>query len=239
MDLLHVIRDPLIECTHRGHAAVWRHGDGLVTGWGDVTGRILPRSAMKMMQALPLVESGAARAAGLSDIRLALSCASHRGRGDPHRHGHVVAGRSRAVRARSALRSADALGRGSAPCHDPRPWRAGPAAQQLFGQTYRFPDPVEASPRRARISRDRPSRAAGNPHRGRGADGGDLRQLRHRRLFRSELRAVTGRLRARPRGLRGLRGHRRRAWRCHVTARVRDDGPSPIRFGRRGYLHPA
>lgn len=79
VDLLHVIRDPLVECTHRGHAAVWRHGDGLVTGWGDVTGRILPRSAMKMMQALPLVESGAARAAGLSDIRLALSCASHRG----------------------------------------------------------------------------------------------------------------------------------------------------------------
>jgi len=78
-DLLHIIRDPLVECTHRGHVAVWRHGDGLVAGWGDVTGRILPRSAMKMMQALPLVESGAADAAGLSEVRLALACASHQG----------------------------------------------------------------------------------------------------------------------------------------------------------------
>jgi L-asparaginase II len=34
---------------------------------------------MKMMQALPLVESGAADAAGLSDQRLALACASHKG----------------------------------------------------------------------------------------------------------------------------------------------------------------
>jgi L-asparaginase II len=34
---------------------------------------------MKMMQALPLVESGAADAAGLSEVRLALACASHQG----------------------------------------------------------------------------------------------------------------------------------------------------------------
>lgn len=78
-ELVRIIRNPLVECVHRGHVAVWHHDGGLVAAWGDVTARILPRSAIKMMQALPLVESGAADAAGLSDIRLALSCASHKG----------------------------------------------------------------------------------------------------------------------------------------------------------------
>jgi L-asparaginase II len=78
-ELVRIIREPLVECVHRGHVAVWHHDTGLIAGWGDVSGRILPRSAMKMMQALPLVESGAADAAGLSEVRLALSCASHKG----------------------------------------------------------------------------------------------------------------------------------------------------------------
>ena len=40
---------------------------------------ILPRSACKILQALPLVESGAADAAGLGTAQLALACASHSG----------------------------------------------------------------------------------------------------------------------------------------------------------------
>lgn len=40
---------------------------------------ILPRSSCKMIQALPLIESGAAEAFGLSEAQLALSCASHNG----------------------------------------------------------------------------------------------------------------------------------------------------------------
>jgi L-asparaginase II len=78
-ELVRIIRDPLVECVHRGHVAIWHHDIGLVAGWGDSGGRILPRSAVKMVQALPLVESGAADAAGLSEVRLALACASHRG----------------------------------------------------------------------------------------------------------------------------------------------------------------
>jgi L-asparaginase II len=40
---------------------------------------IYPRSAVKLIQALPLVESGAAEALGFGDKELALACASHSG----------------------------------------------------------------------------------------------------------------------------------------------------------------
>ncbi|MDG4647014.1 asparaginase [Roseibacterium sp. SDUM158017] len=78
-EILHVIRGPMVESSHRGHVAVWHHDDGLVASFGDPGLRTFPRSAVKMIQALPLVESGAADAAGLSSAQLALACASHRG----------------------------------------------------------------------------------------------------------------------------------------------------------------
>ncbi len=77
--LVEVHRGPILECEHRGHAVIWRHGEGMIASWGDAEGRILPRSSSKMIQALPLVESGAADAFGLSDEHLALACASHQG----------------------------------------------------------------------------------------------------------------------------------------------------------------
>ncbi|MFZ1727745.1 MAG: asparaginase, partial [Albidovulum sp.] len=52
---------------------------GIVEAWGDPEAVIFPRSSCKMIQALPLIESGAADAAGLSVEQLALSCASHNG----------------------------------------------------------------------------------------------------------------------------------------------------------------
>lgn len=77
--MLEVHRGPILECTHRGSVAIWRHGEGLIAGLGDTEARILPRSSSKMIQALPLVESGAADAFGLSPEHLALACASHKG----------------------------------------------------------------------------------------------------------------------------------------------------------------
>ena len=77
--LVDVLRGPILECTHRGHVAIWRHGEGLIAGVGDTNARILPRSSSKMIQALPLIESGAADALGLTTEHLALSCASHQG----------------------------------------------------------------------------------------------------------------------------------------------------------------
>lgn len=67
-----------LESSHAGHAVIWGDG-GEFESWGDPATVIFPRSSCKMIQALPLVESGAADAAGLTDRQLALSCASHQG----------------------------------------------------------------------------------------------------------------------------------------------------------------
>jgi len=77
--LAEVWRGPLLECVHRGTAVVCRPSGEVVDAWGDPTRRILPRSSCKMVQALPLVESGAADQAGLRTEHLALACASHNG----------------------------------------------------------------------------------------------------------------------------------------------------------------
>jgi len=51
----------------------------LVASLGDIDRPVFPRSAIKLLQALPLVESGAADSLHLSDEELALACASHNG----------------------------------------------------------------------------------------------------------------------------------------------------------------
>lgn len=77
--LAEVWRGSVLECVHRGAAVVCRPDGEIVEAWGDPTRRILPRSSCKMVQALPLVESGAADKAGLTTKHLALACASHNG----------------------------------------------------------------------------------------------------------------------------------------------------------------
>ncbi|MBE9477078.1 MAG: asparaginase [Proteobacteria bacterium] len=74
-----VWRGQFLESVHRGHIAVCNAKGDLLAGWGDPTAVILPRSSCKMLQALPLVESGAAEQFGLTSEHLALSCASHNG----------------------------------------------------------------------------------------------------------------------------------------------------------------
>ena len=77
--LVEVLRGGLVESRHRGAAAVV-NGEGVtVLAVGDVGRPVFPRSAVKPLQALPLIESGAADRYGLSDEELALACASHSG----------------------------------------------------------------------------------------------------------------------------------------------------------------
>lgn len=77
VDLVEVWRGDLLESAHRGHAVVC-DGDGqIVHAWGDPAALIYPRSSCKMVQALPLMESGAGD--HLTDEQLALACASHQG----------------------------------------------------------------------------------------------------------------------------------------------------------------
>jgi L-asparaginase II len=82
--LVEVVRGQRIESRHRGAVAVVDAAGGVVFSAGDVARPVFPRSAIKALQALPLVESGAADRYRLTDEELALACASHSGEG-----GHV------------------------------------------------------------------------------------------------------------------------------------------------------
>lgn len=75
--LVEIWRGAFLESVHRGAAVVARADGAVVEAWGDAERVVPPRSACKMLQALPLVESGAADAAGLGPQHLALACASH------------------------------------------------------------------------------------------------------------------------------------------------------------------
>jgi L-asparaginase II len=79
IDLVEVWRGGILECVHRGHAVVCDGSGEIVQAWGDPQAIIFPRSSCKMVQALPLLESGAADTAGLRTDQLALACASHIG----------------------------------------------------------------------------------------------------------------------------------------------------------------
>lgn len=77
--LVEVTRGDAVESVHRGAACVVDAEGRVVAAWGDVAAEVCPRSAVKPMQALPLVETGAAEAFAVTDEELALACASHSG----------------------------------------------------------------------------------------------------------------------------------------------------------------
>jgi len=76
--VLETWRGGILENAHLGHAVIC-DANGIVHTWGNPKAVIFPRSSAKMLQALPLIETGAAAARGLSDAQLALACASHDG----------------------------------------------------------------------------------------------------------------------------------------------------------------
>lgn len=84
---------PIVVEVTRGGMVESRHGvrlsvvDGRgrdVLAGGDVEAPVFPRSAVKVFQALPLIESGAAERFGFGERELSLCCASHSGE-----EGHV------------------------------------------------------------------------------------------------------------------------------------------------------
>jgi L-asparaginase II len=77
--LVEVTRGDIVESRHRGAAAVVDATGKVVMSWGDIEQPVYARSAIKPLQALPLVESGAAERFGLGAGELALACASHHG----------------------------------------------------------------------------------------------------------------------------------------------------------------
>lgn len=77
--LVEVTRGDMVESEHRGALAIADAKGRLVASAGDIARPVFARSAIKPIQALPLVESGAADRYGLGDKELALACASHHG----------------------------------------------------------------------------------------------------------------------------------------------------------------
>ncbi len=77
--LVQIRRGSLIECEHLGHAVVCDAKGAVRHAWGNPDTITYPRSSSKILQALPLVESGAANSHGLRSDQLALACASHDG----------------------------------------------------------------------------------------------------------------------------------------------------------------
>jgi len=77
--LVELTRGDLVESAHRGAAAVVDAGGRVVASWGDVERAVYPRSAIKPLQALPLLETGAADAFAVGADEIALACASHTG----------------------------------------------------------------------------------------------------------------------------------------------------------------
>ncbi len=86
--LVEVTRGTMVESRHRASLAVTDATGKVILRAGDFEAPIYGRSAIKPLQALPLIETGAAEAFGLSDAEIALACASHSG--EP-RHVEAVA----------------------------------------------------------------------------------------------------------------------------------------------------
>jgi L-asparaginase II len=77
--IVEVKRGTQVESRHPVIAAIVDADGRTLAAWGDPQAMIFPRSSNKAIQALPLIESGAADAFSLSQKELAMSGASHGG----------------------------------------------------------------------------------------------------------------------------------------------------------------
>lgn len=78
-DIAYQYRGTLVDQIHRGHIVVSDRSGKILWYWGDPARPIFARSAAKPIQAIPVVESGAADAFGVTRDELAVICASHNG----------------------------------------------------------------------------------------------------------------------------------------------------------------
>ena len=72
-------RGPAVESRHLVDVAVVDSSGRLVQGWGETESVVYPRSAIKSVQVLPLIETGAAERHAVTDEEIALACSSHNG----------------------------------------------------------------------------------------------------------------------------------------------------------------
>ncbi len=77
--LINVTRGNNVESRHQVHAIVMDDDGRIITAFGDAKRLTYPRSTLKPLQAVALIESGAAEAFHLSSEEIALATASHGG----------------------------------------------------------------------------------------------------------------------------------------------------------------
>lgn len=77
VNMVEILRGGRVESSHMGHAVICNGKGKVVRAWGNPDAMIFPRSSCKMIQALPLLESGVGR--DLTPAHLAMACASHQG----------------------------------------------------------------------------------------------------------------------------------------------------------------
>ncbi|NVK20418.1 MAG: asparaginase [Methylocystaceae bacterium] len=77
--LVEVLRGSLVESQHRGAFCVVDAQGDVVLSMGDIESPVYPRSSVKAMQAVVMMESGAADAFNFTDEEIALACSSHGG----------------------------------------------------------------------------------------------------------------------------------------------------------------
>src|SRR5215472_12199665 len=110
--LIEVWRGGMVESRHRGAYAIVDSEGDVIAAQGDIERPVYARSAIKPLQALPLIETGAAESWGASAEELAIACASH---GGEPRHVEIV---SRWLE-RLGLGAADLECGAHAPSHTP------------------------------------------------------------------------------------------------------------------------
>jgi L-asparaginase II len=77
--LVEVTRGEMVESRHQVDVAVVDSAGGFILTAGAVHRPVYGRSAIKGLQAFPLLETGAADRFNLGDVEIALACASHNG----------------------------------------------------------------------------------------------------------------------------------------------------------------
>ncbi len=75
--LVEIFRSDKVESLHRGAVVVVNAAGEVIFELGDTSAFVFPRSSLKPIQAIPLIESGAAEHFALTEQELALACASH------------------------------------------------------------------------------------------------------------------------------------------------------------------
>lgn len=79
---INVVRGQFVESRHKISGLVIDSDGKRLLEFGNADQKTFPRSSLKPLQAIPLLQSGAAEKFDLSDIEIALACASHSGEAD-------------------------------------------------------------------------------------------------------------------------------------------------------------